>query len=147
MCISAELEGVVCVSTILIFIICLLCAADDFRLGVVVTEEGNLILTVTLQNAIPRPVKLKIKYTWAVQPDQVERATGAFENTTEIFHAVSRSRSEVPFQQFRIQVALEVGGVVGPFGLENATIISKYSGLHSGITIIPVYYTVKTVSD
>jgi len=45
---------------------------------------------------------------------------------TEIFHAVSRS--EVPFQHFRIQVALEVGGVVGPFGLENATIIGKYSG-------------------
>ena len=109
-----------------------MCVADDFQLGVVVTEEGNLMLTVTLQTAIPGPVRLKIKYTWVVQPDTVERTTSrTFENTREIVHEVSGS--EVPFQQFRLQVALQVGGVVGPFvqdqDLENATVYSKYSGI------------------
>jgi len=98
------------------------CVADDFQLGVVVTEE-DLMLTVTLQTAIPGPVRLRIKYTWAVQPDVVERTTSrTFENMREIVH-----RSEVPFQPFRFQVALEVSGVVGPFvpKLENATVYSK----------------------
>ena len=88
------------------------------------------MLTVTLQTAIPGPVRLKIKYTWVVQPDTVERTTSrTFENTREIVHEVSGS--EVPFQQFRLQVALQVGGVVGPFvqDLENATVYSKYSGI------------------
>ena len=99
-----------------------MCVADDFQLAVVVTEEGNLMLTVTLQTAIPGPVRLRIKYTWAVQPDMVERTTSAtFENMTEIVHIVFRS--EVPFQQFRFQVALVVDRVVGPFvpELENAS--------------------------
>jgi len=101
----------------------LVCVADDFQLGVVVTEEG-LMLTVTLQTASPGPVRLRIKYTWAVQPDTVEWTTSTtFENMREIVHMVSGS--EVPFQQFRFQVALQVGGVVGPFvpDLENATAI------------------------
>jgi len=105
------------------------CVADDFQLGVVVTEEG-LTLTVTLQTTIPGPVRLRIKYTWVVQPDTVERTTSTtFENTREIVHEVSGS--EVPFQQFRLQVALQVGGVVGPFvqDLENATVYSKYSDI------------------
>ena len=108
----------------------LVCVADDFQLAVAVTAEGNLMLTVTLQTAIPGPVRLRIKYTWAVQPDMVERTTNTtFEDMREILHTVFRS--EVPFQQFRLQVALQVGRVVGPFvpELENATVISKYSGI------------------
>ena len=104
--------------------------ADDFQLAVVVTAEGNLMLTVTLQTAIPGPVRLRIKYTWAVQPDTVELNTSTtFENVREIVHMVFRS--EVPFQQFRFQVALQVDRVVGPFvpDLENATVISKYSSI------------------
>ena len=107
-----------------------MCVSDDFQLGVVVTAEGNLMLTVTLQTAIPGPVKLRIKYTWAVQPVPVEQTTSTtFENRREIVHMVFRS--EVPFQQFRFQVALVVDRVVGPFvpELENATVISKYSGI------------------
>ena len=103
-----------------------MCVADDFQLRVVVTEEG-LTLTVTLQSAIPGPVRLRIKYTWVIQPSTVEQNTNTtFENTTEIVHVVSRSA--VPFQLFRLQVALVVGRVVGPFvpELENATVISKY---------------------
>ena len=106
-----------------------MCVADDFQLGVVVTEEG-LMLIVNLQTAIPGPVRLSIKYTWVVQPDTVERTTSTtFENMREIAHAVSRST--VPFQQFSLQVALQVGRVVGPFvpDLENATVISKYSDI------------------
>ena len=103
------------------------CVADDFQLGVVVTEEGNLMLTVTLQTAIPEPVRLRIKYTRVAYPDQVERATNRTfsENSREITH----EESELPFPQFRLQVALQVGGVVGPFGpdLENTTVISKCS--------------------
>ena len=107
----------------------LVCVADDFQLGVVVTEEG-LTLTVTLHSAIPGPVRLRIKYTWVVQPDTVEQTSSTtFENMTEIVHQISRSTA--PFQQFRLQVALQVGGVVGPFvqDLENATVYSKYSGI------------------
>ena len=88
------------------------------------------MLTVTLQVAIPGPVRLRIKYTWAVQPNEVELSTSrTFENMREIIREISRS--DVPFQQFRLQVALEVGGVVGPFvpDLENATVFSKH--LHS----------------
>jgi len=93
-------------NTLLIFCYTLVCVADDFQLGVVVTEEG-LMLTVTLQTASPGPVRLRIKYTWAVQPDTVERTTSTtFENMREIVHMVSGS--EVPFQQFRFQVALQV---------------------------------------
>ena len=106
----------------------LVCVADDFQLGVVVTEEGNLRLTVMLQNVIPEPVRLRIKYTWVIQPDQVERTTSrTFDNSGEIVH----EESQVPFQQFRLQVALVVGRVVGPFvpDLKNATVISKYSGI------------------
>ena len=104
--------------------------ADDFQLEVDVTAEGNLMLAVTLQTAIPGPVRLRIKYTWAVQPVPVEQTTSTtFENRREIVHMVFRS--EVPFQQFRLQVALQVGRVVGPFvpDLENATVIGKYSGI------------------
>jgi len=124
------------------------CVADDFQLGVVVTEEG-LMLTVTLQTASPGPVRLRIKYTWAVQPDTVERTTSTtFENMREIVHMVSGS--EVPFQQFRFQVALQVGGVVGPFvpDLENATVYSKYSGIaHIGNTHSSCAHTLETVTD
>jgi len=105
------------------------CVADDFQLGVVVTEEG-LMLTVTLQSAIPGPVRLRIKHTWVVQPGTVEQTTNTtFENKREIVHVVSRST--VPFQLFRLQVALQVGRVVGPFvpELGNATVISKYSSI------------------
>ena len=105
-----------------------MCVADDFQLGVVVTAEGNLMLTVNLQTAIPGPVRLSIKYTWIIQPDTVERTSSTtFENMREIVHQISRST--VPFQQSKLQVALVVGRVVGPFvpELENATIISKYS--------------------
>ena len=104
--------------------------ADDFQLAVVVTAEGNLMFTVTLQTAIPGPVRLRIIYTCVVQPDTVERTTSTtFENMTEIVHMVFRF--EGPFQQFIFQVALVVGRVVGPFvpELENATVISKYSGI------------------
>ena len=92
-----------------------------------VTSEGNLILTVTLQTAIPGPVRLRIKYTLAVQPVPAEQTTNTtFENMREIVHMVFRS--ELPFQQFIFQVALVVGRVVGPFvpDLEDATVISKY---------------------
>ena len=103
-----------------------MCVADDFQLRVAVTEEG-LTLKVTLQSAIPGPVRLRIKHTWVVQPDTVEQTTSTtFENMREIVHVVSRS--SVPFQLFRLQAALVVGRVVGPFvpELENATVISKY---------------------
>ena len=106
-----------------------MCVADDFQLEVVVTEEG-LMLTVTLQTAIPGPVRLRIKYTWVVQPDTAERTTSTtFENMRATVQTVSRST--IPFQKFRLQVALVVGRVVGPFvpDLENATVISKYSGI------------------
>ena len=127
-----ELEGVVHVITTFYYLFCyiLVHVAGDFQLAFAVTAEGNLMLTVTLRTAIPGPVRLRIKYTWAVQPDMVERTTSAtFENMTEIVHIVFRS--EVPFQQFRFQVALVVDRVVGPFvpDLENATVISKYSGI------------------
>jgi len=88
------------------------------------------MLTVTLQSAIPGPVRLRIKYTWGVQPDTAEHTTTTtFENMRATVQAVSRST--IPFQQFRLQVALQVGRVVGPFvtDLENATVISKYSGI------------------
>ena len=88
------------------------------------------MLTVTLQTAIPGPVRLRIKYTWTVRPGTVELNTSTtFEDMRKIFHTVFRS--EVPFQQFRFQVALVVDRVVGPFvpDLENATVISKYSGI------------------
>ena len=104
--------------------------AGDFQLAFAVTAEGNLMLTVTLRTAIPGPVRLRIKYTWVVQPDTVERTTNTtFENMREIVHMVFRS--ELPFQQFIFQVALVVGRVVGPFvpDLEDATVISKYSGI------------------
>ena len=105
-----------------------MCVADDFQLAAMVTAEGNLMLTVILRTAIPEPVRLRIKYTWINQPVPVEQTTSTtFENMTEIIHAVSRS--EIPFQQFKLQVALQVGGVVGPFGPENATVISKCSGV------------------
>jgi len=123
-----ELEGVVHVIKIICYI--LVHVADDIHLAAVVTAEGNLMLTVTLQTAIPGPVRLRIKYTWAVQPDTVERTTNlTFENLREIVHMVFRS--EVPFQQFRLQVALVVGRVVGPCvpELENAAAYSKYSGI------------------
>ena len=115
----------------------LVCVADDFQLGVVVTEEG-LMLTVTLQTAIPGPVRLRIKFTWVVQPDTVELTTSrTFENMREIVH-----RSGIPFQLFKFQVALEVSGVVGPFvpELENATVYSKYFlVLHTLVTHIANY--------
>ena len=73
-----------------------MCVADDFRLRVVVTEEV-VIITVTLQSAIPGPMRLRIKYTWVIQPDQVERTTSrTFDNSGEIVH----EESQVPFQQF-----------------------------------------------
>jgi len=106
------------------------CVADDFQLGVVVTAEGNLMLTVTLQTAIPGPVRLSIKYTWVIQPVPVEQTSSTtFENMREIVHQISRST--VPFQQSKLQVALQVGRVVGPYvpDLENATVISKYSSI------------------
>ena len=88
--------------------------ADDFQLAVMVTAEGNLMLTVTLQTAIPGPVRLRTKYTWTVQPIPAELTTSTtFENMREIVHMVFRS--DVPFQQFRFQVALVVDRVVGPF--------------------------------
>jgi len=106
------------------------CVAGDFQLAVMVTAEGKLVLTVTLQTAIPGPVRLRIKYTWVVQPDTVEQTSSTtFENMREIVHQISRSA--VPFQQFRLQVALVVGRVVGPCvpELENAAAYSKYSGI------------------
>ena len=104
--------------------------AGDFQSPFAVTAEGNLMLTVTLQTAIPGPVRLRIKYTWVVQPDTAERTTSTtFENMRATVQTVSRST--IPFQKFRLQVALVVGRVVGPFvpELENATVISKYSGI------------------
>jgi len=77
--------------------------ADDFQLTVAVTAEGNLMLTVTLQTAIPAPLRLRIKYTWIIQPVMVEQTTSTtFENMRETVHMVFRS--VVPFQQFRLQV-------------------------------------------
>ena len=75
-------------------------------------------------------MRLRIKFTWTVQPDPVEQTTNTtFENMRELVHEVARS--EVPFQQFRLQVALQLGGVVGPFvpDLENAKVISKYCAM------------------
>ena len=37
--------------------------ADDFQLDVVVTEAGNLQLTVILRIPIPGQVRLRIKFT------------------------------------------------------------------------------------
>ena len=135
----AELEGVAAMcnyNTLLILCYILVCVADDFQLGVVVIEEG-LMLTVRLQTAIPGPVRLSIKYTWIIQPDTVERTSSTtFVNRREIVHQISRST--VPFQQFRLQVALVVGRVVGPFvpDLENATVISKYSVIAHVATMV-----------
>ena len=85
------------------------------------------MITVTLQVAIPRPVRLRIRFTGAVQPVQVEQTTSiTFENMREIVHGVSKS--VIPFQQFRLQVALQVGEVVGPF-VDLETVISKCSGI------------------
>ena len=101
-----------------------------FQLRVMVTPEDNLMLTVMLQTAIPGPVRLRIKCTWVVQPGTVEQnTTTTFQNMREIVHQISKST--IPFQQFRLQVALVVGRVVGPFvpDLENATVISKHSGI------------------
>ena len=126
------------ITTLYLFfvIMILVCVADDFQLGVVVTEEG-LMLTVNLQTAIPGPVRLSIKYTWVIQPDTVERTTSTtFEDRREIVHQISRSTA--PFQQFRLQVALQVDRVVGPFvpELGNTTVISKYSGIATVATIV-----------
>ena len=96
------------------------------------------MLTVTLQTAIPGPVRLRIKYTWINQPVPVEQSTSrTFENMRAIVHEVSRS--DVPFQQFRLQVALEDRGMVGPFvpDLENATVFSKH--LHSQLIVYCVH--------
>jgi len=114
-----------------------MCVADDFQLTVMVTPEGNPMLTVMLQTAIPGPVRLRIKYTWVVQPSTVEQnTTTTFQNMRVIVHQISRST--IPFQQFRLQVALVVGRVVGPFvpDLENATVISKYSGIAHIATMV-----------
>ena len=131
----------------------LCCTVADFRLEVVVTAEGNLMITVTLQVAIPGPVRLRILYTGIVQPiqvGQVEQTTRTtFENMREIVHEVSRS--DVPFQQFRLQVALEVFAleVVGPFVpvLVNTTVISKHlrSQLYTMCIIIPTMSDISVV--
>ena len=131
------------------FFYTLMCVAGDFQLAVMVTAEGKLVLTVMLQTAIPGPVRLRIKYTWVVQPDAVEQTSSTtFENMREIVHQISRSA--VPFQQFRLQVALQVGRVVGPFvpNLENVTAISKYSkcNTHSQLQIVYMHITMQLES-
>ena len=88
--------------------------AGDFDLDVDITTAGDVLLQLTLLAPVPGEVRLRIKYT---SPDSTEPHTRtsneAYINASRITADVRNS--DVPYQQFKVQVALIVGNQQGPF--------------------------------
>lgn len=108
-----------------------LSAAGDFGLDVDITTAGDTLLQLTLA-PIPGTVRLRIKYISQENPDSTEQhmriSNGAFTNVSRI--TVDVPNSDVPYQRFKVQVALMVGSQQGPFvpeSLDSAITYGEFS--------------------
>ena len=91
-------------------------AAGDFETFVTLTTAGDMLIRINFQDGyrILDQTRLLIKY-------MDERSTNsrnmtseeAYMNTNRILLEVPRSR--LPYERFRVDVALQVGDEVGPF--------------------------------
>ena len=101
--------------------------------GILITQGGDVIFKLSLRAVINVPVNILMVYTDARKESfhrtkhylhQSNRTTTAsFNNTDAITHIVFKSR--VPFDIFRVGVALVSGSVEGPVQ-NNSRVHSKY---------------------
>ena len=96
--------------------------ARDFETAVTVARAGDVFIRVNFQDGyqIPERVRLLMKYTngRGTEPKNM-MSERTFVNTSSI--SVMVPRSSVPHEQFRVQVALQVGDKVGQFVSDNKT--------------------------
>ena len=111
-----------------------LSAAGDFDLDVDITTTGDTLFQLILLVPIPGTVQLRIKYISQENPDSTEqhmrRSNGAYTNVSRITADVPSS--DVPYQRFKVQVALMIDNQQGPFvpeSLDSAQIYGEMSSL------------------
>jgi len=88
---------------------------SDFNLAVTVAASVRFVVTLFEGYIIPQPVRLRILFTSAeVARTGTRNVTSeTYVNTNRMIHEIPNS--EVPYIQFKVQVALTVGSEVGPF--------------------------------
>ena len=94
---------------------CTFCVGSFNGLEIEITIEGDVIIIVDLQRALPVPVHLVLLYRDLENPSSPpHRVTtqAAYLNITEIRHIEFASR--VPFEHFTVEVGLFSRGVRGP---------------------------------
>ena len=118
---STDFLTILCVNKFCLFIY----SADNFRLDVGITTDGDLLLRLNLIVEIHEPLSLVLRFTDAESVDIRMKTIedDSFMNTDVINHKVPRT--ELPFPVFMVQVAMRVGGVVGDFTPESQ-ILSKF---------------------
>ena len=96
----------------------------------VITTGGDVQFHLTLPAAIPETLRLRIHFVAEdnMRNVQPRTSTGAYTNLTKIFYELQKSR--VPLQRFKVQIALMVKNMIGPFvppaaDLEFATVYGK----------------------
>ena len=92
----------------------------------VITTGGDVQFHLTLPAAIPETLRLRIQFVAEdnMRNVQSRTSTGAYTN----LRYFTKQNSQVPFQRFKVQVALMVNNDVGPFAptdLEFATVYGK----------------------
>ena len=92
-----------------------LCAASDFNFSITVEASVRFVVTLFEGYIIPQPVMLRIILTSAEAARTGTRniTSETYVNTSRMIHEIPNS--EVPYIQFKAQVALTVGSEVGPF--------------------------------
>ena len=79
-----------------------------------VAASVRFVVTLFEGYIIPQPVRLRILFTSAeVARTRTRNVTSETYNTSRMIHEIPNL--EVPYIQFKVQVALTVGSEVGPF--------------------------------
>jgi len=94
-----------------------------------VAASVRFVVTLFEGYIIPQPVRLRIIFTSAEAARTGTRniTSETYVNTSTMIHEVPTS--EVPYMQFKAQVALTVGNKVGPFvpDLDSAPVYRMYT--------------------
>ena len=97
-------------------ILLIIFTARDFEIIVTVTTDGDLHIRINFQDGyqILDRTRLRMRYTDEMSArSQNMTSERAFANKSTIRMEVPRSR--LPYERFRVDVALQVGREVGPF--------------------------------
>ena len=97
------------------------------RLDVLITQEHDVIYKIQLNNAVNIPVHLFFLYTDASSEGEDETGVSRNVNTTASYNSTANIThiefmSQVPFEEFRVSVALRTrAGQLGPLNEKTET--------------------------